>query len=73
MRLTLSELIPNDFLEILAGDPEELDVHLQLVEKHFMIGNCSTQLHCHCLTVDANICPPGHIRGKWAFGWRSCD
>lgn len=39
---------------IVAGDPEELDVHLQLVERDVVLEECAARLHCHCLTVDGN-------------------
>ena len=43
-----------DFEAILAGDPEELDVHLQLVERDIELNGKRIQIHCHCLTSDAN-------------------
>jgi len=46
--------------QIVAGDPEELDVHLQLIERDFPIENCKVTLHCHCLTVDGN----GRVRPR---------
>ncbi|WAP67696.1 HamA C-terminal domain-containing protein [Jiella pelagia] len=50
----MHQISPEDLASILSGDPEELDVHLQLVEKDFPIKDCSARFHCHCLTVDAN-------------------
>ncbi|KUP94235.1 HamA C-terminal domain-containing protein [Tritonibacter horizontis] len=41
-------------LDIVSGDPDELDVHLQLVERDISIEGCSIRVHCHCLTVDGN-------------------
>lgn len=41
-------------MSIVAGDPNELDVHLQLVERDVPLEDCSVRLHCHCLTVDGN-------------------
>lgn len=38
----------------MAGDPEELDVHLQLVERDVAVQDCNVKVHCHCLTVDGN-------------------
>lgn len=38
----------------MAGDPDELDVHLQLVEQNITIKDCNVRVHCHCLTVDGN-------------------
>lgn len=49
----MSELSASDLDAILAGDPEQLDVHLALIEKGFKIAGCETQVSCHCLTVDA--------------------
>ena len=43
-----------DFQAILAGDPEELDVHLKLVERDIELNGKQIQIHCHCLTSDAN-------------------
>lgn len=40
--------------KIVAGDPDELDVHLQLVERDVTVGGCNITVHCHCLTVDGN-------------------
>lgn len=37
-----------------AGDPEELGVHLQLVERDIEVDSCLVRVHCHCLTVDGN-------------------
>lgn len=50
----MSQILPDDFSAILAGDPEELEVHLQLVERDVEVEECGTRLHCHCLTVDGN-------------------
>lgn len=40
--------------DIVSGDAEQLDVHLQLVERDIEIEGCNVRLHCHCLTVDGN-------------------
>ena len=40
--------------KIVAGDLDELDVHLQLVERDVAIEDCNVTVHCHCLTVDGN-------------------
>lgn len=50
----MSQTLLDDLSKIVAGDPEELDVHLQLVERDATLKDCSTRLHCHCLTVDGN-------------------
>ncbi len=47
-------MLPSDLLDVISGDPEELDVHLQLVERDVSLEGCSARLHCHCLTVDGN-------------------
>ena len=39
---------------ILAGDPDELEVHLQLIERDVLIDGHRVKIHCHCLTVDGN-------------------
>lgn len=52
--MCLSHLNVDDLCNVLAGDPEELDVHLQLVERNVSLENCAARLHCHCLTVDGN-------------------
>ncbi|MEM6411758.1 MAG: DUF1837 domain-containing protein [Pseudomonadota bacterium] len=39
---------------MVSGDPEELDVHLQLVQRDVALKDCVARLHCHCLTVDGN-------------------
>lgn len=41
-------------LSSLTGDPEALDVHLELIERDVAIDGHSVKIHCHCLTVDAN-------------------
>lgn len=46
--------------DIVSGDPDELDVHLQLVERDVSIENCDIRVHCHCLTVDGN----GRVRPR---------
>nr|WP_319483785.1 DUF1837 domain-containing protein [uncultured Cohaesibacter sp.] len=47
-------LSPEDLQNLVSGDPEELDVHLQLVERDVPVDGCKVRLHCHCLTVDGN-------------------
>ena len=49
-----------ELIDILSGDPEELNVHLQLVEKDVTIDGHKVLVHCHCLAVDAN----GKVRVK---------
>ena len=50
----LSPILESDLCNIVAGDPEELNVHLQLVKRDVSLDACAARLHCHCLTVDAN-------------------
>lgn len=38
----------------LTGDPEALEVHLELVERDVVLDGHLTKIHCHCLTVDGN-------------------
>lgn len=59
-RASLSDFSPEDLQDIIAGDPVELDVHLQLVRRDVEIEGCKVTLHCHCLAVDGN----GRIRPK---------
>lgn len=47
-------MLPEDLSKIVSGDPEELDVHLQLVQRDVLMKDCVARLHCHCLTVDGN-------------------
>lgn len=39
---------------ILSGDPEELGVHLHLVERDIMIDGQNVKVYCHCLATDGN-------------------
>jgi len=50
----MGELSEADLDAILAGDPEQLEVHLTVVEKGIPISGSETRVNCHCLTVDAN-------------------
>ena len=50
----LSSITAADLAAALTGDPEELDVHLSLVERDVIIDGCQVMIHCHCLTVDGN-------------------
>lgn len=49
-----------ELAEILSGAPEELSVHLQLVERDVTIDGHKVRIHCHSLAVDAN----GKVRVK---------
>lgn len=50
----MSDLTPSDFASLLVGDPEELDVHLSLVQRDVAIPGTKVIAHCHCLTTDGN-------------------
>jgi hypothetical protein len=51
---TLSKITAKDLAGALTGDPEILDVHLQLVERDVVVDGCLIKIHCHALSVDAN-------------------
>lgn len=59
-RAWLPEISPDELQKIVAGDPEELDVHLRLVERDVRIKGCNVTVHCHCLTIDGN----GRVRPR---------
>lgn len=50
----MAEITDLELEEILSGDPEELGVHLHLVERDIEIEGHKVTVHCHCLTTDAN-------------------
>ena len=50
----LSDITQSELEAILAGDPEELEVHLQLIERDVVVDGHRVKIHCHCLTVDGN-------------------
>ncbi|MBY5406525.1 DUF1837 domain-containing protein [Rhizobium leguminosarum] len=50
----MSNITISDLEAILAGDPEELGVYLQLVERDVVIDGHNVKVHCHCLAVDGN-------------------
>ena len=50
----MNEITARDFEAILSGDPEELDVHLELVQRDIPIANKKIKVHCHCLVRDSN-------------------
>lgn len=50
----LNSITQDDFNSILAGDPGELDVHLELVERDLEIKPERVKVHCHCLVKDGN-------------------
>ncbi|WDR00858.1 DUF1837 domain-containing protein [Devosia sp. J2-20] len=50
----MAEFTAEELTKILSGDPEELGVHLQLVQRDVLIDGQKVKIHCHCLTSDAN-------------------
>ncbi len=50
----LSNISVHDLSNALTGDPEALDVHLELIERDVIIDGQHVKIHCHCLTVDGN-------------------
>ncbi|HEY0013051.1 MAG TPA: DUF1837 domain-containing protein [Allosphingosinicella sp.] len=50
----MAELSAEDLVSILAGDPDELQVHLELIERDVAVDGHLVRVHCHCLTVDGN-------------------
>lgn len=44
----------SDLASALTGDPEALEVHLELVERDVLVAGHLVKIHCHCLTVDGN-------------------
>lgn len=50
----MTELIQADLEAILSGDPQEIDVHLKLIERDVVEDGIKVKLHCYCMTVDGN-------------------
>lgn len=50
----MAEITSAELDAILSGDPEELDKHLQLVERDVVIDGHKVTVYCHCLTTDGN-------------------
>ena len=50
----LSNLTATDLIAAVTGNPEALDVHLELIERDVAIDGVLVKIHCHCLTVDGN-------------------
>lgn len=50
----MSSITLQDFESILSGDPEELGVHLDLVDRDITIEGHQVSVHCHCLALDGN-------------------
>lgn len=50
----LTDFTADDLIALLAGDPDELKVHLNLVERDIVVADCKVKIHCHCLAVDGN-------------------
>lgn len=51
---SLSNITAADLISSLTGDPQALDVHLELIERDVTIDGLLVKIHCHCLTVDGN-------------------
>lgn len=51
---SLNDITLEDLEAILSGDPEELGVHLQLVDRDIVVEGHKVSVHCHCLTLDGN-------------------
>ena len=50
----LPELTPSHIEAALSGDLDELGVHLVMLERDIIVADTKVNVHCHCLTVDAN-------------------
>ncbi|MFE8872270.1 DUF1837 domain-containing protein [Acetobacter persici] len=50
----MAEITGAELDAILSGDPEELGVHLHLVERDIIIDGQNVKVYCHCLTTDGN-------------------
>ncbi|WP_292035623.1 MULTISPECIES: HamA C-terminal domain-containing protein [unclassified Brevundimonas] len=51
----MSSITPLELAELAVGDPDELNVHLHLVERDVVTSTgLKVKVHCHCLTVDAS-------------------
>ena len=50
----MAEITSAELDAILSGDPDELGVHLHLVERDIVIDGHKVTVYCHCLTTDGN-------------------
>ena len=50
----MSDISAGQLESLVTGDPEELDVHLALIERDVELDQHNVKSHCHCLAVDAN-------------------
>lgn len=50
----MAEITGTELDAILSGDPDELDVHLHLVERDIVIDGHKVTMYCHCLATDGN-------------------
>jgi hypothetical protein len=50
----LSNITATDLIAAVTGNPEALDVHLELIERDVTMDGVLVKVHCHCLTVDGN-------------------
>ncbi|MGN7870025.1 HamA C-terminal domain-containing protein [Paracoccus sp. 22332] len=44
----------DDLTALLAGDPEELEVHFELIERDMRIDGIEIKVHCHCMRLGGN-------------------
>lgn len=54
MGSSLTTITASELAQALTGDPEALEVHLELVERDVRIDGLLVRVHCHCLAVDGN-------------------
>lgn len=50
----MSDITHANLESALIGDPEALEIHLELVERDILVDGNLVKIHCHCLTVDGN-------------------
>ena len=50
----MNSITLEDLEKILSGDPDELGVHLELIDRDITIDGHQVAVHCHCLTLDGN-------------------
>ncbi|HET6409603.1 MAG TPA: DUF1837 domain-containing protein [Chthoniobacteraceae bacterium] len=50
----LSDITAEELIAALTGNPEALEVHLELVERDVVLDGQLVRIHCHCLTIDGN-------------------
>lgn len=50
----MTTLTPESLEAALSGDPEELGIHLELIDRDIEIEGHGVRVHCHCLKLDGN-------------------